>query len=74
MHPSVSYVNVCVVNVQWLKFNTVNGQSPENQRGQWSNTRKELVKVLTCSPSLTIICEGDTPCGYSNMSANTVFF
>jgi len=29
-------VNVHVVNGQWLKFNTVNGQSPENQHGQWS--------------------------------------
>jgi len=25
-------VNVCIVNGQWLKFNAVNGQSPENQR------------------------------------------
>ena len=48
MHPSV-YLRKCelVVNCQWLKFNAVNSQSPENQRGQWSNAQKELVKVLT---------------------------
>ena len=33
MHSSV---NVRVVNSQQLKFNAVNGQSPENQRGQQS--------------------------------------
>ena len=29
-------VNVCIVNSQRLKFNAVNGQSPENQQGQQS--------------------------------------
>ena len=42
MHSSV---NVRVVNSQQLKFNAVNGQSPENQRGQQSKHWKELVKV-----------------------------
>jgi len=31
---------VHIVNEQQLKFNAVNGQSPENQRGQWSNAKK----------------------------------
>jgi len=59
MHPSV-YLRKCelVVNCQWLKFNAVNSQSPENQRGQWSNAQKELVKVLT---SMAIESMGVTP-------------
>ena len=36
---------------QWLKFNVLNSQNPENQCGQWSNAKKEPVKVLTCSCS-----------------------
>ena len=40
-------INVCIVNAQQIKFNTVSGQSPESQCGQRSNT----VKVLTCSRS-----------------------
>jgi len=28
-------INVHVVNGQWLKLNTVNGQSPKYQHGQW---------------------------------------
>ena len=54
-----TYVNVHVVNGQWLKFNAVNGQSPENQCGQWSNTQKELLKVLTCSRSRDYRVYGD---------------
>jgi len=50
-----SYAFFCIlvhiVNSKRLKFNAVNGQSPENQCGQWLNTEKELVKVLTCSCS-----------------------
>jgi len=37
-------INVRIVNGHWLKFNAVNGQSPENQRGQWSNAKKNWSK------------------------------
>jgi len=39
-------VNVRVVNGQRLKFNPVSGKSLENERGQQSKRRKELVKTL----------------------------
>ena len=40
----LSDVNVCIVNGQRLKLNTVNGQSPENQHGQQSNAEKSWSK------------------------------
>ena len=40
------FINVCVVNGQWLKCSKINGPSPEYQHGQWSNCQKELVKLL----------------------------
>jgi len=38
MHSSVNF-RKCAHSEQ-LKFNAVNGQSPENQHGQWSNAEK----------------------------------
>ena len=37
-------VNVCVVNVQWLKFNAVNGQSPKIRVVNGQNTEKSWSK------------------------------
>ena len=52
MHSSVYIsINLLIVNSQLLKCSAVNGQNPEKQHGQWSNHRKELVKVLTCGRS-----------------------
>jgi len=53
MHSSV-YVHV--VNGQRLKFNTVNGQSLDNQHGRRSKRRKELIAAVTTES------KGVTPC------------
>jgi len=53
-------VNVRVVNGQRLKFNAVNGQSPENQCGQQSKHQKGLIKVLTTVAAVTIESMGVT--------------
>jgi len=54
-------VNVHVVNGQRLKFNTVDHQSPENQCGQRSKRRKELVEVDLAVAAVTVESMGVTP-------------
>ena len=41
------------VRSQW-KFNVVNGQSPKNQRGQWSNPKKSWSKFWPAVTTMTI--------------------
>ena len=47
-------INVHVVNVQQFKFNTVNGQSPKNQHGQRSNTKKSCLKFWPTVVAVTL--------------------
>ena len=67
-HILLSDVNVCIVNGQQLKLNTVSGQSSENQCGYQSNAEKSWSKSWpTCSCGHTCdygVYGSDTPLMY----------
>ena len=54
-------INVRVVSSQQLNFNTVNGQSPEHQCGQQSNTEKSWSKLWPVVVAVTVESMGVTP-------------
>ena len=54
-----------------LKFNVVNSQSPENQRGQQSNAKKSWSKFWPAVTAMTIEAMGVTP---PAMPVKTIFW